>query len=72
MTRDEKIKKRQERAFKRKGKRIAKDRGYLNTSALHDRGHSLSWGRRRQHGSVYVCEMGYSDCEARGWCNGDC
>jgi hypothetical protein len=72
MTRDEKIKKRQERAFKRKGKRIAKDRGYLNTSALHDRGHSLSWGRRRQKGTVYSCEMGYSDCEARGWCNGDC
>ena len=20
----------------------------------------------------YTCEMGYSDCEARGYCNGDC
>ena len=26
------------------------------------------WRRRRG----FQCEMGYSDCEARGWCNGDC
>lgn len=72
MTREEKVKKRQERAYRRKGKRIAKDKSYLNTSQLYDKGHSLSWGRRRQHGSVFVCEMGYGDCEARGSCNGDC
>lgn len=72
MTREEKIKKRQERSYRRKAKRIAKDKSYLNTSALYDRGYSLSWGRKRQHGSVFVCEMGYGDCEARGYCNGDC
>lgn len=75
MNREDKIKKRQERAFKRKGKRIAKDQSYLNTASLHDRpsfSGNLSWGRRRQKGTVYSCEMGYSDCEARGWCNGDC
>ena len=71
MTREEKIKKRQERAYRRKGKRIAKDKTYLQTANNYDR-YSISWGRRKQQGRVYTCEMGYSDCEARGYCNGDC
>jgi hypothetical protein len=72
LTREEKIKKRQARAFVRKGKRIAKDKDYLNTAALYDRGYSMSWGRRKQHGSAFSCEMGYGGCEERGYCNGDC
>ncbi len=72
MTREEKIKKRQQRAYERKAKRIAKDKSYLHTSNLFDRGYSFSWGRRYQHGSVFVCEMRYGDCELRGYCNGDC
>ena len=71
MTREEKIKKRQQRAYNRKAKRIEKDKKYLNESWLADR-RGISWGRRRMNGSVFVCEMGYGDCEARGWCNGDC
>jgi hypothetical protein len=72
MTREEKIKKRQQRAYNRKAKRIEKDKGYLHTCALYDRRYSLSWGRRKQHNRVFTCEMGYSSCEAQGWCNGDC
>lgn len=26
----------------------------------------------RNNGRYFSCEMGYYDCEARGWCNGDC
>ncbi len=72
MTREDKIKKRKQRSYNRKAKRIAKDISYLNTSYLHDRGYSLSWGRRRQQGRIFECEMQYGDCEARGYCNGDC
>jgi hypothetical protein len=74
MTREEKVKKRQERAFKRKGKRIAKDKSYLNTSEFHSYGpnRGISWGRRKQNGRVFQCDMGYSDCELRMYCNLDC
>ena len=72
MTREEKIKYRQQRAYNRKAKRIKKDKDYLNTAALYDRGYSMSWGRRKQRGTAFTCEMGYGDCEERGWCNGDC
>ena len=72
MTREEKIKKRQERSFKRKAERIAKDKSYLRTADLFDKGYNMSWGRQHQHGSVFVCEMGYAECEARKYCNGDC
>lgn len=71
MTREQKIEKRKARAYARKGKRIAKDRSYLHTASIYDR-NSISWGRRRQHGSVFICEMRYGDCESRGYCNGDC
>lgn len=71
MTREAKKLKRLERAFKRKGKRIAKDKSYLATSISNGRS-SLSWGRKRENGSVFVCEMGYYGCEQRMYCNGDC
>ena len=71
MTREEKREKRLERAFRRKQKRIAKDQEYLNIAKNNGK-NSLSWGRRRFQGRVNVCEMGYSACELRGYCNGDC
>lgn len=71
MTREQKIEKRKARAYKRKATRIAKDSSYLNTSFLYDKS-GISWGRRKQRGRVMTCEMGYSDCELRGYCNGDC
>ena len=27
---------------------------------------------RRKRSRKFTCEMGYGDCEARGFCNGDC
>lgn len=71
MTREQKIAKKKARAFARKGKRIAKDASYLNTAHIYDR-ESISWGRKKQHYRVFVCEMGYGGCESRGYCNGDC
>lgn len=35
----------------------------LNNIKRHQRN---SWRKRR------TCEMGYADCELRGYCNGDC
>jgi hypothetical protein len=72
MTREQKIKKKQERSYLRKAKRIVKDKECLRTAQLNDRGYNMSWGRRYQHGSVFQCEMRYPDCELRGYCNGDC
>jgi hypothetical protein len=71
MTREEKIKKKQERSYKRKAKRIAKDESYLHRALIHNK-QSISWGRRHKHGLVFTCEMGYPDCEQRRYCNGDC
>lgn len=71
MTREEKKIKRLERAYRRKGKRIEKDRSYLATASRNGRS-SISWGRKRENGSVFVCEMGYYECERRMYCNGDC
>ena len=71
MTKEEKVKKKQMRSFLRKKKRIEKDKSYYNTAKNYDR-LSISWGRRREHGSVFSCCMGYSGCEERGYCNGDC
>ena len=69
MTREEKVYKKQQRAFVRKAKRIAKDKSYLQTAFNYDRS-GLSWGRRKQHGRVYTgCCF---SCEERGYCNGDC
>lgn len=71
MTKEEKVKLRQERAYRRKSKRIEKDKSYISTARNYDRD-SISWGRRKQQGRVMTCEMGYYDCERRGYCNGDC
>jgi len=71
MTKEEKVKLKQERAFRRKSKRVEKDKSYLQTAWSHDKS-SLSWGRKKQQGRVFTCEMGYYDCERRMYCNGDC
>lgn len=71
MTKEDKVKLRKERAFRRKAKRVAKDKSYLQTALSNDRT-SLSWGRKRQQGRAFACEMGYYDCERRMYCNGDC
>lgn len=71
MTREEKILKRKARRYRRIGKRIEKDRSYSNTAMFYDRGsYNLSWGRRKQHGSVFLGCTRF--CEDRGYCNGDC
>lgn len=73
MTREEKIKFKKERAHRRKHKRHLKDKSYLNT-ALTDGtyGQGISWGRRKQKGLIFTCEMGWGSCEERGYCDGDC
>lgn len=70
-TKEDKVKRKHEASFKRKGKRIAKDKHYFNTARNYDIS-SISWGRRRCHGSAFICEMYYSGCTLRGFCEGDC
>lgn len=73
MTREDKIKKKQERKYKRIGKRIEKDKKYISflvNDYSYRRG--ISYARKRLSGRLFGCEMGYSDCEMRGYCNGDC
>lgn len=71
MTREEKVEKKKRNRSIRISKRIRKNNEYMAIarSANCD---SISWGRRRSKGRVYQCDMGYGDCEARGYCNGDC
>jgi hypothetical protein len=71
MTREQKIAKRKLRAYNRKAKRIAKDKKFLGIAYLNDE-IRISWGRKKSQGKIWTCEMGYGDCESRGYCNGDC
>lgn len=68
-TREEKVRMKQERSLRRIQKRIEKDVKYIQRCGS-ERG--MSWARRRYLGRIHECEMGYSDCELRGYCNGDC
>ncbi len=71
MTRAEKVEMKKARAAARAQKRKTKNQGYYRTASLYDR-NSIAWGRKKQHGRIMVCEMGWRDCEERGYCNGDC
>ena len=69
-SREEKIRTKQERSLRRIKKRIEKDKSNMRFYGVFDKG--ISFARRRLQGRVMVCEMRYSSCEARGYCNGDC
>lgn len=70
-TREEKVRKKQERSLRRIQKRIRKDSEYMEIAhGFCNKG--ISYGRKKARGRVFSCEMGYSDCELRGYCNGDC
>ena len=71
MTRAEKIAKRKLRRHARNLKRGRRDKLYSHRAYLYGRD-SIGWGRRQYHGREFTCEMGYGDCEERGFCNGDC
>ena len=71
LTKEEKIKRKQEASYRRKGKRILKDKEYYLIANRNDRC-SISFGRHISSGRYFMCEMGYSGCESRGYCNGDC
>lgn len=72
MTREEKVVKKQKRSFLRKKKRIEKDLQYINLIPIDSSYKTISWGRKKFQGRIFECEMGYSACEERGYCNGDC
>ena len=63
--------KREQRKFRRINKRKENDRIYIGVAWSNDRS-SISWGRRKSKGRIWSCEMGYTDCEESGYCNGDC
>jgi hypothetical protein len=69
-TREEKVRKKQERSLRRIQKRQNKDYKYIERAGTLSRG--ISWARRKSKGLIFECEMGYSGCELRGYCNGDC
>ena len=71
MTKEEKIKLKKERSFRRKNKRYLKDQKYFYL-AYNIGSCRISTGRKKYQGKYFQCEMGYGDCEDRGYCNGDC
>ena len=70
-TREEKIRKKQERSLRRIQKRIQKDKEYMELAFL-DYLPGIGFARRVHKGSQHLCEMRYASCELRGYCNGDC
>jgi len=72
MTREEKIQYRKDRAHQRKSIRmleLGKIRRLIDLE-----GYSFKIARKkvRNQDPPFICEMGYVDCEERGYCNGDC
>lgn len=65
--------KRQQARYKRKSKRIQKDKEKIDKAGLGFFGFD-GFANLKPHNSSYnwECEMGYSDCNKRRWCNGDC
>ena len=75
MTREAKIEKKKAKALARRKKRKDKDSEYMRVAENQGswgNSSSISWGRKKSLGRIYGCEMGYSACELRGYCNGDC
>lgn len=68
-TREEKIRTKQERSLRRIQKRQAKDDSNVRLFGCYQ---GISYARRKGKGRIFECEMRDSDCEARGYCNGDC
>ena len=67
MNRDEKNKKRLEQSNKRRARKVAVSKAKLE--------HKKQFGSNSEMSYFYKgfqCEMGYGDCERRGYCNGDC
>lgn len=74
MTREQKVEKRKARAAKRRSKRL--DELKTIRHKMHWEEWSFQKARARVRGKYwgagFECEMRYSDCELRGYCNGDC
>lgn len=68
-TREEKVRKKQERSLRRIKKRQAKD---SQIKAIYGSDRSMSQARKISQGRGIRCEMGWASCEERGYCNGDC
>ena len=68
-TREEKIRTKQERSLRRIQKRQTKDDSNIRLFGCYQ---GISYARRKGQGRIFECEMRDSDCEARGYCNGDC
>lgn len=74
MTREQKVEKRKARAAKRRQK------GLDELEKIRTKMHWEDWSfpkararvRGKYWGAGFECEMRYGDCEARGYCNGDC
>ena len=45
-----------------------KRRNHLRKQKRHDNKCHERWRRKK----YWVCDMGYTDCNLRGFCNGDC
>ena len=72
MTREQKITKRKLRAKARMQKGIDELREIRSVMRLEDISFRAARNKVRNNGRYFQCEMRYSDCEARGYCNGDC
>jgi hypothetical protein len=74
MTREQKIEKRKARAARRRQKGIDELAEIRSNMRINDWSFQKSRARVRGKywGHGFECEMRYYDCEARGYCNGDC
>lgn len=59
-------------------RRLRKNKKYIEfgkiIQTMHSEGISFRASRNkvRNNGRFFQCEMRYSNCESRGYCNGDC
>ena len=46
--------------------------GKIRVARMLRRKEARHWKRSSRRRRGFQCEMGYGDCERRGYCNGDC
>lgn len=68
----DKISYKKQRALKRRQKRIDELNAIKSTMWARDLTFRQARSKVRRNGTFFECEMRYSDCEERGYCNGDC
>jgi hypothetical protein len=72
MKRADKVIFKKSRAFRRRSKKLREFAEIKSLASYKEISFQQARSIFRNNGRFFTCEMGYGDCEERGYCNGDC